>query len=233
MGRQSRRKRGSKSRDKDRCPAPPEMRALVDRWTEDTPEARTAAHELVTVMEDLRFWRAGAQVSEAERMMMFLALKDAAIALMDRKPCDCCEAQATRIRYMLVQPGEDFRQVERPDGATAMMGFAILCDRCAEKSPGHARRKILDRLSAYQKEHGAVPYRRAAIHGLKVGEAGDLPRRPALQECVDCGQTIWIDQDAQEEFCGQTPPLFVCRDCFSKRMDSGRVDAVFVEATSS
>ena len=72
-----------------------------------------------------------------------------------------------------------------------------------------------------------TPYRRPALMGLRIGEAGTLPRRPALEECEGCRETIWIDRDERDRIAGEDP-AYLCRACGLEKIETGGLECLLV-----
>jgi hypothetical protein len=197
----------------------------IDRLTADCPELRGILTEAVAVFDSQAFWEAFILVPPYQRAATLLALRDAADALRNGKPCDFCEGKAKRIRFTAIASAEDFRDVKRPEGTASLIGFVVLCDRHFGAPESEHKRRTLDVYATGQPPLGEHPYRRPTIIGSCIGEAGTLPRRHLLEECEDCQAMVWIDQDQAERVVGEIP-LFMCRGCARKRLESGRMEAV-------
>src|SRR4051812_7038938 len=123
MSNRSRRK--PPSHRKERAPGlDPDIRRLIDLLTEGCPEYRPAVYEAAGALDSPDLREAFAAVAPAQRAGLLLAWRAAVRALGDRKPCDFCDAIATRVRFVVVKPGDDFRAVSVRPGE-ALTGFVI------------------------------------------------------------------------------------------------------------
>jgi hypothetical protein len=221
----------ARHRKRDRRMSPglaPDLRRIIDALTPD-PAFRGAMAKALTEADTPEVRAAFRGTGPAHRAGLLLALRDAAVALAERKPCDLCSAVARRVRFVLARPGEDFRGVQCPGDENAIVGFAVLCDRCAGCPPAEIKRRMLDKYAELQAKVGPGPYRREAVFGAGVGEVAHLPPRCTLEECSACRRPLWVDADA---ILGRAEEIAVlCRSCAENAAAAGRLDAVAVALT--
>jgi hypothetical protein len=235
MGKQSRRKRGrepsgARINERARIPVPPEMRAACLEALGDCPRSRAVMDEVLSVMESRDFWRVSVALPSADRAILNLALRDAMLDLLNEKRCDVCPATATRLRFMLTQARKHLDGVDLPRRADTLTGIATLCERCYGLPRDQLLAHQVKQLASYDRERDGQPYRRPTVIGQRIGGAGPLPRRHALQECARCGMTIWIDLDQQDQIESIHEPLFLCSSCAKEKAGEGGLELVFIAA---
>lgn len=206
----------------------PDLRRRIDSLTRD-PSLRVAMYEAIGAVDTRDALEAYACSGSFQKGAILLAMRDALIALTERKPCDLCPAVARRIRFVIVWPGEDFRGVQQHGGSNALTGFATLCDRCARMDSGELKRRMLDRYAALQADVGPEPYRREAIFGAGVGEVVHLAPGHSLEECSDCRRPLWIDPELITGPADEA--AFLCRACAEKAAAAGRLESVPVSVS--
>ena len=197
----------------------------IDKLADGNLELRAVLDEAVAVIDSHAFWDVFRSVPPHQRAVILLSLRDSAFALRDSKPCDFCEAEAQRIRFTVIAPGEDLGGVKRPEESASLVGCTVLCDRCFGMAESKHKRRTLDVYGKVQPLLGDNPYRRHVILGSRIGEAGSLPSRHSLEECGDCEVMLWIDQDGVDQISRETP-AFLCLACAQKRLEAGTMDCV-------
>jgi hypothetical protein len=201
----------------------PALRGAVDALTSDR-QLRAAMYEAMGAVDTPDALEALASLPAAQRAMLYLAVKDAALALVARKPCDNCRATAQHIKFVVVWPGEDFRTVRKPRDTNTLTGFVLLCGQCARMSAGALKRHVLDQYAALQTAVGLEPARREAILGPGVGEVASLPPRCRLEVCADCQRPTWIDPDSISGPVDEV--VYLCLDCAERAAAAGRLESV-------
>jgi len=201
---------------------------MIDRVTEDLPALRTAMYESFAAMSQPETMETFARASPAQRAELLLALRGACKALLERKACDLCGRIASTVRFVLIGPDADIEPVKRPNGGEALIMFTVLCNQCVQIPPEHRDKKLLAELARLQQQRGtAVPRRRPAIIGKRVGAGATLAARSALQSCERCGESIWFDQDHLDRFTETDgDAVFVCRNCAEQLLGTGALECV-------
>jgi hypothetical protein len=209
---------------------PPSVRRLIAALGEGDPLARETLEVAVPVLADPQLLRLMAAVSDDERAVVLLTLRDAITAVGQGNPCDFCRDAAGRVVLDVSHPDDDGMDgVQRSSADLSVIAFLILCRRCANLPEAERRRRKLDRVAKVQSERGdaaLVPYRRPAHIGAAVGSGGPLPARPGLQKCEYCGRDIWISGDELEGAAAVAS--YVCPSCAASLAESGRLETLVV-----
>lgn len=208
----------------------PDLRRFVDLLTADCPARRHALYEAAACLDTPDVRDAFAVVGPTQRAAMLLAWKDALRRLVERLPCDFCPAVAVRVRFLAVEPGDDFRAVVVRD-SEALLGFATLCGECADLPPAALNRGMLDAYAPLQQRLGPEPYRRTVLVGDRVGAIAHLPPgRHALMDCERCRLPTWFDPGARDLADALEAPeserAYFCRECAQVMDQSGRLESI-------
>jgi hypothetical protein len=207
---------------------PPAADAIIDELVPD-PAARRAVREAARALADPALRRAYAAIAPGERAVLLLALRDAVRHLAARKPCDLCDAAATRIRPQVIGPESDFRGVAREDDRQAFVGLAVACGACAAMGPAAFGRAMLAKLARLQAAPGYAfdSHRRPALVGDRVGGSRGLPPRAELRACEGCSADVWVGRGAEIDAAGpRGTPGVLCRECAGRYAASGRLEGV-------
>jgi len=199
--------------------------AGINAITEGNPELRAALLASLPAIGEATFLTTFAVVPVHTRASLLIAFRDAARGLHDRRPCDLCEAQAAHVRFLSVGRSEYARVVVPKTDEAEFVGFLLACPTHASLTDRELAARMVRDHADVLRQAADTPFRRPAIFGARIGEAGSLPRRHALQECEDCHQTIWIDQDEADRIAPEAP-IHLCGSCGIKRAESGRLEAV-------
>lgn len=191
---------------------------LVAHFPPDLQGVLRAA--LPTIMTDA-FRRVMAGIDTYRRASVLVAWKEAVAGLQSGRACDFCPANATAVRFIVA---ENPRGIELAGSDNAMVGFTLLCGRCAALPDREIQRKMIDAYARSAPADGK-PFWRPTFVGQEVGAATILPRRHSLQACQDCGSTIWIDQDDAEQ-ASDSLPIYLCIECARTRHEAGRLEVV-------
>jgi hypothetical protein len=198
----------------------------IDLLTAGNPELRSLLLASVPAINTDAFLTAFAIAPPHTRASMVLAFRDAVFGLRDGLPCDYCpRAKAAHVRFLSVPRSEYSRVVTPKPGQESLIGFAIVCPSCARLTEPELACRMVNGHAGALRQAAETPCRRHVVLGSRIGEAGSLPRRHALQTCEDCAAMVWTDQDETDRLAGETP-LYLCRPCAGARAESGGLEAV-------
>ena len=200
----------------------------IDALTAGDPEMRSLFLESVGPLHHEAFRRAFALAALHDRAAMLLAWRDALTALGEGKPCDFCPgARARHVRSLVIGPVDCAGSVRPRSGRQSFLGFMVVCPSCATMPDDALVRRMVAEHADVLSRSAEAPYRRPAILGRRIGEAGDLPRRHALEECEFCRETIWIDRDESDRITGEDPAYFCCA-CGLEKIGTGGLECLLM-----
>jgi hypothetical protein len=201
---------------------------VIDALTAGDPGMRSLFLECVGALQHETCQRAFARADSHHRAAILLAWREALTALRDGKPCDLCpRARARRVRFVAVGPGDCAGRVRPRPGQESFIGFMVVCPSCGSTPDAELVRRMVAEHADVLSRSAEAPYRRPAVVGLRIGEAGGLPRRPALEECEGCRETIWIDRDESERITGDSP-AYLCCACGLEQIKAGRLECLMM-----
>jgi hypothetical protein len=200
----------------------------IDALTADSPGMRSLFLECVGALQHETCQLAYAQADAHHRAAILLAWREALTALRDGKPCDFCpRVQARHVRFLAIGQGDCAGRVSQNPGQQSFIGFMVVCPSCVSMTDADLVRRMVAEHADVLSQSTETPYRRPAIVGFRIGEAGDLPHRHALEECEVCRETIWIDQDESDQITGESP-AYLCWACSLEKIKSGRLECLMM-----
>jgi hypothetical protein len=200
----------------------------IDALTAGDPGMRSLFLECVGALQHETCQRAYAQADAHHRAAILLAWRDAITALGDGRPCDFCPAaRARHVRFLAIGPADCAGGLPAGPGRQSFLGFMVVCPSCGSMMEADLVRRMVAEHAEVLSRSVDAPYRRPALIGPRIGEAGALPRRPALEECEVCRETIWIDRDERDRITGEDPAYF-CRACGLEKMGTGGLECLLV-----
>ncbi|MFI5460424.1 MAG: hypothetical protein ACHRXM_33830 [Isosphaerales bacterium] len=203
-----------------------EVMRVIDSLTQDCPALRVIVAEALTVFDNEAFWEALVSIPPHQRAIVLLALRDAAWAIRDAKPCDfCLEAQARHIRFLAIDQAQYAQVITPKPDRGSFLGLAVTCCRCETATDAELGRRLVTDRPDVLRQVAETPYRRHVILGHRIGETESLGHRRVLEECGDCQAMLWVDQDESDRVAPDLP-LYLCRPCSLKRAESGTIDCV-------
>ncbi|MFI5458969.1 MAG: hypothetical protein ACHRXM_26370 [Isosphaerales bacterium] len=208
-------------------PVSPLLLAGIKAVTEGDPGLRPALIEAVAAIDDAQFLAAVVRMPAFTRTTLLLAWRDAVYSLQRGDPCDLCRsAPARHIRLLGVGTGNcDWLVTPGPGREQPFIGFPTVCSHCFRLPAAELVGRLVTEHGDAIRQMATAPFRRPAILGLRIGEAGDLGRCPMLDSCTDCNETVWVDADERERMAPETP-MVLCRVCGFNRFEAGQLEAV-------
>jgi hypothetical protein len=207
------------------CPLSPLLLAGIEAVTAGDPKLHLALLEAVSAINDEQFLAALVRLTAFRRTTLLLAWRDAVFSLQRGDPCDLCrKAPARHARLVGIGTGQAAWLVPAREGEQGFVGFPTVCSTCFRLPAA----ELVDRLTAQHPgmlQRAAEAVKRPALIGLKIGQAGDLGRRPILESCSDCAEVIWIDQSEVDRIAPEVP-LHLCGACARKLFEAGQMEAV-------
>jgi hypothetical protein len=202
---------------------PDSIRRLIEAITRESPELGRALRLATPALLDPACPILDGPLSDSERGGVLVAWRNAVQGLAAGLSCDICLAtQARGVRLLHADRPDQFGTLERPYPSATFLAFALVCGECGRGDSDALVRRLLGRLGTLRDSRGRPLGIRPVIFGRRIGAAGALPARHALETCVECEEMTWIDRDALDALgLGDRPPTILCWPCAERCLAGG------------